>query len=120
MARFLEADTIQKRLTEAGVPLEEFVKKMREVIKDSGEKKLKERFVNACTTISRFLKKYPQYLQEFKGVIAILIKTVEDDVGLVRKNAAVLLSNLARDETNKEIIRSLHGIELLTSVGSFL
>ena len=37
----------------------------------------------------------------------LLIAAVKDTVGPQRKNAAVLLSTLARNENNKEIVRSL-------------
>ena len=120
IARFLESDIITKKIEGNKISTATFVALIKETLKVAHENRQKERFINSCTMVSRFLKKYPAHLPDFKDVIMILIKSVKDEVGLVRKNAAILLSNISMDEGNKEIVRDLHGIEVLASVKDFL
>ena len=93
---------------------------VKKTLKEAQEKKLKERFINGCTAVSRFVKRFEQYIPDFRDLIVPLINGVKDNTGMVRKNAAILLSILAKDEANKEIIRNLHGIDVLASVNDYL
>jgi len=120
LARFLESESILKKIEECKVNTADFIVEIKQTIKQAYEKKIKDRLVNSCTMLSRFLKKYPKHISETKDIIALLISTVKDEVGLIRKNAAILLSIIASDDKNKEIVRDLHGIEVLSSVKDFL
>jgi hypothetical protein len=49
-----------------------------------------------------------------------LIQVVKDETNLKRKNAAIFLAKLSKNTDNLELIRNLHGIELLHSVSRFI
>ena len=53
-------------------------------------------------------------------MIIPLIEIVRDKVDMVRKNAAVCLAKLNKDEENSKIIRFNHGHEVLVSIGGAL
>jgi hypothetical protein len=119
LARLSDIEVFYDKIEECKVSTSKFCEDMKGILKEAYETK-KERYINGCTMVSRFLKKKPQHLADFKEIIGILIKSVKDKVGLMRKNAAILLSVIAMDEGNKEVVRSLHGIEVLHSVKDFL
>ena len=120
LARFLDLDYTCAKIEECKIDTDKFSVNIRATLKDACETQKKERYANGCTLANRFLKRYPKYLPEFKELIAMLIKTSKDEVGIMRKNAAILLSIIAMDESNKEIVRNLHGIEVLASIKDFL
>jgi hypothetical protein len=45
-----------------------------------------------------------------------LIRIVKDKTDIVRKNAAILLAKLAKDEENNKFIRANHGFDVLLSL----
>ena len=55
-------------------------------------------------------------LPDFRATIPSLTTVAKDKVGLARKNAALLLAKLAREEGNKEKMRECHSIEVLMSI----
>jgi len=120
LARLLDIEVFYDKIEECKISTSKFCEDMKKTLKEAYETKKEERYTNGCTMVSRFLKKKPQHLADFKEIIEILIKSVKDELGLMRKNAAILLSVIAMDEGNKEVVRSLHGIEVLHSVKDFL
>ena len=51
-------------------------------------------------------------------MIVPLITIVKEKTELVRKNAAVCLAKLAKDDINGKIMRENHGTEVLVSLSS--
>ena len=98
----------------------EFVTNISIILKISKESKTTERFVNVCNCIKRFVEKYPKFLSKFENLIECLLDTVSNEIGLMRKNAAILLGSLSKNEENLERIRDLHGIEILNSIVTYI
>jgi hypothetical protein len=69
-----------------------------------------------CHSISGFTTCFPEKSSEFKGVIKTLIEVIGNKTGAIRKSAAVLLANLAKDEENGKEMRLHHGSEVLMSL----
>ena len=63
---------------------------------------------------------FPERMQDFQSLIPPLIDVVKDKVDLVRKNAAMCLAKLCKDEDNARVMREHHGSEILVSLGSNL
>lgn len=78
-----------------------------------------QRFCNATVVAGDLVEIYGG-LHEWKGVLARLINVVKEKVNLMRKNAAIFLAKLAKNQENLEVIRSLHGIEVLQSVANII
>lgn len=57
---------------------------------------------------------------EFKPIIPKLIDIIKDQVGNKRKSGAIFLAKLGKNPENIELIRKLHGIEILASVQKFI
>lgn len=53
-------------------------------------------------------------------MIVPLIEITREKVDGVRKNAAVCLAKLSKDEENGKIMRENHGTEVLVSLGNVL
>lgn len=49
-----------------------------------------------------------------------LIEVMKDKLDLVRKNAAVCLAKLCKDEENAKVMRFHHGTEVLVSLSGVL
>jgi len=49
-------------------------------------------------------------------LIEKLLFVVKEKIGLERKNAAIFIAKLAKNEDNLNVIRELHGIEILHSL----
>ena len=75
-------------------------------------------FSNSCGSMVAFVDAFPEYVQEFQPIIVQLISIVKDKTDLVRKNAAVLLAKLAKDDQNNDFIRANHGFDVLMSLRS--
>lgn len=60
------------------------------------------------------------YLPLFKNIVPRLITVARDRTGNTRKNSAIFIANLSKNEENLELIRSLHGIEILSSVFGYV
>lgn len=59
---------------------------------------------------------FPERMDEFEKTIVPLINIVKDKTETIRKNAAVLLAKLARNETNEKTMRANHGFDVLISL----
>ena len=53
-------------------------------------------------------------------MIVPLINVTKEKVDLVRKNAAVCLAKLSKDEQNAKVMRENHGTEILVSLSKAL
>jgi hypothetical protein len=73
-------------------------------------------FINACGSIVAFVVAFPERLVEFQDIIVPLIGIVKDKTEIVRKNAAILLAQLAKEESNEKVMRANHGFDVLLSL----
>ena len=58
--------------------------------------------------------------KELKGKIVELIEIAKDRIGNWRKNSAILLGKLSKDEDCKEELRRNHGMDVLMSIAQFV
>jgi len=56
------------------------------------------------------------FLIMYRGIIPRLITVARDRIGNMRKNAAIFTAKLSKNAENIEVIRNLHGIEVLHSI----
>lgn len=75
---------------------------------------------NLCLLISRLVDTLPVNLPLFRPLIPILLQIISSKLGPVRKNAAICLAKLAKEEGNREVFRECHGFEVLSSVAQYL
>jgi tetratricopeptide (TPR) repeat protein len=75
---------------------------------------------NLCLLISRIVETLPAHLSTFRSVIPTLIQIISSKLGPVRKNAAICVAKLAKEEGNREVFRECHGLEVLQSVAQYL
>ena len=73
-------------------------------------------YVNASSSMVAFVDAFPERLGEFSEIIKDLILVVKEKTEAVRKNSAVLLAKLAKDENNEKIMRANHGFDILLSL----
>jgi len=57
-------------------------------------------FINACGSIVAFVVAFPERMAEFQSLIVPLIMVIKEKTEMVRKNAAILLAQLAKEESN--------------------
>ena len=55
-------------------------------------------FTNATAGMTAFITAYPERVKEFESIIKDLIHVVKEKTEAVRKNAAILLAHIAKDE----------------------
>lgn len=70
-----------------------------------------------CSSISAFSESFQERSEQFSGVIVPLISVMKEKVDLIRKNAAMCLAKLCKNEENAKIMRANHGTEILVSLG---
>ena len=70
--------------------------------------------------MSAFVEVFPERSAEFKSMIVPLITLIKEKVDLIRKNAAVCLAKLSKDDLCGKVMRENHGTEILVSLGSVL
>ena len=97
------------------------------LIRDCGEDASKinkdnnDRIVNTLTLLNSIVGSYPQYVNELKKIIQLIITICKEKTELTRKNAAFLLAKIATsNEELKEYIRSLHGMDILMNISGHL
>ena len=73
-------------------------------------------YVNACSSMVAFADAFPERLNEFSDIIKELIFVIKEKTEVVRKNSAILLAKLAKDEGNEKIMRANHGFDILLSL----
>lgn len=76
--------------------------------------------VNCIASVSAFVEVFPERLGDFREMIIPLIEIARNKIDLVRKNAAVCLAKLNKEEENSKVMRENHGHEILVSLGSVL
>lgn len=64
-----------------------------------------DNFINCCSSISAFADVIPERANEFADLIVPLIGIVKEKTDLVRKNAAVCLAKLSKNEDNAVVMR---------------
>jgi tetratricopeptide (TPR) repeat protein len=82
--------------------------------------KVDEKVGNLCLCVSRLVGNYPDASLKFTETIPSLVNVIKEKLGAVRKNVAVCLGKLCNNETNKEVMRNVHGLEVLSSVMQFI
>jgi hypothetical protein len=75
-------------------------------------------YQNACGSITAFIDCFTDKLIDYQDLIIPLIKVAKDKTDGVRKNSAVLLAKLAKDEENSKHMRANHGYEVIMSLRS--
>jgi hypothetical protein len=73
-------------------------------------------FVNACAGSSAFVVCFPDRVREFESIIPDLIFVIKEKTEVVRKNAAIFLAHLAKDEELNKVVRAHHGFDVLMSL----
>ena len=83
--------------------------------------KNKERIINNMSLIIAIMGKYQQMANEVKSIIPLAINICKEKTELLRKNAAILMARFAKaSPENEEVLRALHGMEVLVSVSGHL
>jgi len=88
------------------------------IFKDNFENN--EVVTNVCAASTAFVDAFPEETGEYRGIIPDLIKIASERIDVVRKNAAVLIAKLCRDEENAKVMRANHGTEVLVSLRGVL
>ena len=73
-------------------------------------------YINSVGSMIAFSDAFPERLNEFSDIITSLIYVVKEKIEVNRKNSAILLAKLAKDEGNEKIMRANHGFEILLSL----
>lgn len=97
-----------------------YLKEITEIFTDSLNKSEWETFINSCSSISAFVDVFPEKAQAFSALIVPLITVMKEKTDLARKNAAVCLAKICKDEENAKVMRANHGTEVLLSLSSVL
>jgi len=113
LTRLFESNIITLKIKVNKISIENTFEDIKGILRDAYDNKKKERYANTCTLLYRFLKKYSKYIVEVKELLPLLIKSGKEDTGIIKKNVCTLLAGIAIDEGNKEIIKSLHGLDLI-------
>ena len=120
IAKILAAATASKSFVNA-LDLEIIARILNEIVNRflNGEK-IDERIGNYCLAIGRIVGNKPESSVKFTSAIPELVRIIKEKIGPVRKNVAVCLGKLCNNETNKEVMREVHGLEVLSSVMEFI
>jgi hypothetical protein len=91
------------------------------MIESSVESKNTVLFVNLTAMISAAVNCLgPDHGFLYLGSIQTLTNVISNKVDLERKNAAILLGNLSKNEACREKMRETHAIEVLSSISGSL
>ena len=97
-----------------------FVKEAKGILEQSIQEWDRDSFINVSGLISASLESFPGTSSKYGDLIPDLTSIVKDKIDLERKNSAVLLAKLARDEENKKLMNKHHTMEVLMSLGGNL
>ena len=64
-----------------------------------------DNFINCCSSVSAFGDVLPERINDLEGLIVPLISIVSEKTDMVRKNAAVCLAKLCKNEENALVMR---------------
>ena len=81
---------------------------------------VEERTGNLCLAAGRWASCKPESSTQFKSCIPALVKIAKERLGPVRKNVAICLGKICNCEENKEVLRDVHGVEVLNSIMAHL
>lgn len=90
---------------------------MKLLMADAHSRTQMDRFVNICAAMSAFVDYFPDWIEMLREIVPLLIEIAKEKVDILRKNAAILLAKLAKNEKLQPYIRELHGIEVLMAIG---
>lgn len=97
-----------------------YVSEVKDLFSECIAKSDTDNLINCCSSISAFTEVFPERSPDFKTIIVPLITLIKEKTDLIRKNAAVCLARLARDEECGKVMRENHGTEVLVSLGNVL
>ena len=75
---------------------------------------------NSFLFVGNVAEAHPECLVKLQPLITNMLYIAKDKTGPVRKNAAIGVARLAKNEENLQFIRSTHGIEILASLVNFI
>ena len=113
-------EELAKFTTEHEINVNNFVKETREMLKENIDTWNREKFINISGLISAFLDWFPSTTSEYGSLIPDLTLIIKDKVDMERKNAAILIAKLAKDEDLKKEMAKYHTMEILMSLGGNL
>ncbi len=116
-AQGLRSGSMSEAMKKLGIPELKFLKAMKVLLAEAYTSERMERFVNVCGALSAFLHHFPDWAEMLRETVPLLINVAKEKVDVLRKNAAILLAKLAKNEKLLPYIRELHGIEVLMAVG---
>jgi hypothetical protein len=97
-----------------------FVKEAYHFLSESMNTWNREKFINYSGLVSASLDTFPATSTLYVDLIPQLTEVLKDHVAMERKNAAVLLAKMARNEEIKKIMKKHHTMEVLMSLGGNL
>ena len=105
----------------AGLPHTEICEKVGGLIKDYATGAVTQEMAgNAALLVCRVVDAAGETAVRYSGLIPTLIETVGQKADVVRKNCALALGRLAKDPSNLDTIRDLHGMDVLRSIAEFV
>ena len=120
LVKILAAATASKDFAKT-LPLDVLAKELLANLKNYlNDEKIDERVGNFTLTVSRIIGHLPETSLAFTDSIPLLVNVVKDKTGPVRKNVAVCLGKMCNNEKNKEVLRDVHGLEVLNSIMGFI
>ena len=93
-----------------------YIKRVKELFLKSYSDEDWALYVNYCASITAFVGAFPEKSRSFKELIVPLIKVMGDKIDVIRKNSAILLAKLVKDEECMKIMKANHGTEVLVSL----
>lgn len=85
-----------------------FKEESKAILRDAWKADNAPDFVNITACLSKYLEFFKEEIDQFGDLIPLLTAIIKDKVGLIRKNAAVLIAKLATCEENKKIMGECH------------
>jgi hypothetical protein len=119
-ALFKLKDKLSEYTTEHEINVDNFVREAKHLLSQSIDPWSREKFINLSGMVSASLESFPDSSKEYGDLIPGLTNILKEKIDLERKNSAVLLAKLARDESNKKLMNEHHTMEVLMSVSKNL
>jgi len=111
-------DKLNDYISEYDINTKTFVQEAKAMLVESMETWNREDFINLSGLVSSSLDCFPESATEYSDLVAGLTDILKDRLELERKNAAVLVAKLARNEEVKKVMVKHHTMEVLMSLGN--
>ncbi|CAI2384675.1 unnamed protein product [Moneuplotes crassus] len=119
-ALFKLKDKLSDYTNQYEINVENFATQAHGFLKGTIDEWNREKFINYSGLISASLESFPESSTSYADLIPQLTQILKDHVDLERKNAAVLIAKMAKNEENKKLMVKHHTMEVLMSLGSNL